>query len=294
MITFRTAFLALPLLLYLGAALFFQGHFLLGKKGWNIWGQKTLQFGMGIHILALLLHFLMSSGSPFSNMLFVISLPIVALLVVNQLVEHFTRFRHLSLLVAPLAFFGLLYPVLMPVRFAEAESILLHYPWLGIHVVVTLLGNVGFALAFCAAACYLIQARSLKQGRLNRYLPALDMATNATDHFVGAGFFLFTFGLGMGFVWLFGAPGEYLGARDTKIWMALPTWLSYAAYLYLRGVSGRHSSRLKWLVIAGFLLALANLLAVRHNFEEAPNAFSPPANQLISSKSSLHTGSPAS
>lgn len=284
--TLQTAILFLPLFLYLAASLLFQGHFLLGKNGWNFWGRKTLQLGMGIHVLALLLHFLVSSSSPFSNMLFVISLPILALLVVNQLVENYTSFRHLSLLAAPLAFFGLLYPVLMPLRFAEAESLLLHYPWLGIHVIVTLLGNVGFALASCAAVSYLIQARSLKQGRLNRYLPALDTATSATDHFVGAGFFLFTLGLGMGVVWLFGAPGEYLGARDTKIWMALPTWLSYASYLFLRGVSGRHGSRLKWLVIAGFLLALANQLAVRHDFEVTPEASVSPGHQLVWSKSS--------
>ena len=63
--TFRTAILFLPLMLYLAASLFFQGHFLLGKNGWNFWGRKTLQLGMGIHVLALLLHFLVSSSSPF-------------------------------------------------------------------------------------------------------------------------------------------------------------------------------------------------------------------------------------
>ena len=34
------------------------------------------------------------------------------------------------------------------------------------------------------------------------------------------------------------------------------------------GFAGQRGSRLKWLVIAGFLLALANLLGVRHDFEE--------------------------
>ena len=142
------------------------------------------------------------------------------------------------------------------------------YPWLGVHVGISLLGLAGFALSFCAALCYLIQARLLKRGRLNSHLPALDTAAAATFQFAAAGFIVFTLGLGMGVIWLFGAPGEYLGLQDAKIWMALPTWLLFAAYLYLRGVRGSHGSRLKWLVILGFTLALANLVAVRHGFDE--------------------------
>jgi hypothetical protein len=76
----------------------------------------------------------------------------------------------------------------------------------------------------------------------------------------------------MGVIWLFSAPGEYLGARDVKIWMAVPTWLTYAGYLYLRGIRHQQGSRLTWLVIAGFVLAVANLLGVRHDFVDSPTA----------------------
>ena len=48
---------------------------------------------------------------------------------------------------------------IVPVEFAEAESLLLHYPWLGVHVALTLVGHVGFTLAFCGAVIYLWQAR---------------------------------------------------------------------------------------------------------------------------------------
>ena len=157
---------------------------------------------------------------------------------------------------APRLSLGLLYPLLLPIRFAEAESILVEYPFLGIHVVLTLLGHVGFALAFCSAVGYLVQHQALKKGRLNRYLPALDTAAAATFRFAGGGFSLFTLGLGMGVIWLFGAPGEHLAGGDTKIWLALPTWFVFGIYLYLRGIGRRHGRRLKWLVIAGFVLGL--------------------------------------
>ena len=262
--------LAVSLVCYLGAALFFQGAFLLQRPALEGWGRWLLVGGMGVHAAGIGLHLAISRLSPLTNMLTVISLFVIGFLLAGLLLERCTRVRHLGLLLAPLAFLGLLYPVLMPVEFEQAESLLLHYPWLGVHVALTLVGHVGFALAFCGAVIYLWQARFLKQGRLNRYLPALDTASSAVFGSVGAGFFFFTLGLLMGVVWLYGAPGEFLTGRDTKIWMAVPAWVIYAAYLYLRGVRGLYGSRLKWMVIAGFALVLVNLLGVRHDFEGAP------------------------
>jgi len=259
--------LGTALLFYFSATLLFQGHFMLRKSRWDAWGHWLLLIGLGVHAVGMLMHFLFSGQSPLSSMLVMVSLLTVFLLVATVLTERYTSIRHLGLLAAPLAFFGLLYALLLPMRFEQAEFVLFQYPWLGVHVGLSLLGYIGFALAFCAAAVYLVQSRALKQGRLNRYLPSLNAAASATYHFAGIGFSLFTLGLGMGFIWLFGAPGEYLGGRDTKIWMSVPTWLVYAAYLYRRGISGQHGSRLKWLVIAGFILAVVNLLGVRHGFE---------------------------
>ena len=137
------------------------------------------------------------------------------------------------------------------------------------------LGHIGFALSFCAAIASLIQHQALKKGRLNRYLPPLDTAAEGTFRFAGGGFSLFTLGLGMGVIWLFGAPGEHLAGEDTKIWLAMPTWLVFAVYLYLRGISQRHGRRLKWLVVAGFLLGLINLVGVRHDFDEQVGSTQP-------------------
>ena len=275
MTTECAAIIAVSLALYLSASLFFQGQIFLGRRSWIGLGRKTLRVGVGVHALGLVIHFAVSGTSPFTDMLLIISLFVVAVVLANEMIERFTEFRSLGFIVAPLAFFGLLYPVLMPIRFEEAESILLRYPWLGVHVGTTLLGIVGFALSFTAAVIVMVQSRMLKRGRLNPWLPALDTAANATDRFAGAGFFVFTIGLVMGVIWFFGAPGEFLGSGDLKILLTLPTWVVFAAYLYLRGVTGRQESRLKWLVIAGFFLALVNLLAVRHDFDAVTPAMAP-------------------
>jgi ABC-type transport system involved in cytochrome c biogenesis permease subunit len=264
--------LGLTLLLYLAAALLFQRQFLLRRDHGDRWGHRLLLAGLILHSVGLGFHFALSGRTPMSSMLIVVSLITVALLAAVLLLERFTGARHLSLVAAPLAFLALLYALVMPVRFDASESLLLRYPWLGIHVLLTLVGDICFAVAFCGALAYVVQGRSLKRGRLNRYLPPLDASAATTWRFAAAGFSLYTLGLVMGVVWLYGAPGEYLRPRDAKILMALPTWAVFAAYLYRRGVNRQHGSRLKWLVIAGFLLALANLLVVRHQFTPQPSA----------------------
>lgn len=270
--------LGLCLCLYVTSTGILQASYLLKRPRLEGWGRRALAMGVAINAGGLLLHLAFSHQHPFANMLSVISVLVIAFLAAGLLAEQWTSTRHLSLVLAPMASLGLLYPILMPIRFEDAESILVQYPWLGVHVLVALLGHVGFALAFCAAVCYLIQSRCLKRGRLNRYLPPLDMAGTATLYAAGIGFSSFTLGLAMGVVWLFGAPGELLGKGDLKIWMAVPPWLLFAAYLYLRGLRGRQGSRLKWLVVVGFLLGIANLLGVRHQFEEPPALpASPPA-----------------
>ena len=269
--------LGLSLTCYLVAAVLFQVHFLRHKTGFETWGRRILLVGLATHALGMGLHMLLSGQSPFAHRLTVLSLGILGLLSVGQVVERFARVRHLNLLLAPMAFLGLLYALVLPVRLDGAHGVLFKYPWLGVHVSLVVLGQIGFAIAFCTANIYLIQARNLKQGRLSHYLPALDTAANTTFYSVGIGFFFFTIGLLMGVIWLFGSPGEYLGPKDSKIWMALPAWAVFALYLYLRGVAGQFGSRLKWLVVAGFLLVLANLLAVPHDFRDTAQSADRPA-----------------
>ena len=166
--------LGLSLVLYLAATLLFQGSFLLRKTGWESLGRRALLVGVSVHVFGMVLHATLSGQSPFSSLLVIISWLIIALLGGALLAEHYTRVRYLSLLAAPLAFLALLYPMLMPVELANRDHVLVQYPWLGVHVVLSLLGYVGFARAFCTAAAYLLQQRALKRGRLNHYLPALE------------------------------------------------------------------------------------------------------------------------
>ena len=266
MTTSCLVFLGISLALYCLASLLLQGRLWWGHASWETWGHRSLIAGVVINTAGIGLHVYFSGQSPLTHMTSVISLIVVAFLIAGLAIERRTSVRNLTLFLAPIAFLGLLYPLLMPVRFEDAGSMLVRYPWLGVHVFVPLLGHVGFALSFLGAGVYLLQRRALKRGRLNHYLPALDSASRVTFYGAGGGFFFFTIGLGMGMIWLFGAPGEFLGRADPKIILAIPTWVGFALYLYARGVRGMHGSKLKWIVIAAFTVAILNYVLVPHQF----------------------------
>lgn len=269
--------LTISLGLYLAAALLFQAHLLFQRTRLGRWARRILATGLTIHACGMALHIAFSGSWAVIHVPVVTSLLTIALLAGALLAERFLGIQHLLVVASPLGFVALLYALLMPLRFQDAEYLLIRYPWVGIHVALSLLGYAGFAVAFCGAVAYLAQHRALKQGRLNRYLPSLNAAADLTFHFAAFGFWLFSIGLVMGLIWMFGAPGDYVELRDAKIWAALPIWVIFAVYLYRRAVARQHGRRLKWLVIAGFLLALANLLGVRHQFRTSAAAATVPA-----------------
>ena len=260
--------LTTSLCLYFAASILLHVSFVISKSRWREYGLHLILAGLLIQIFGMFLHAILSNSSPFSNMLVIVSWLVIIIITIALLVERFTKLRYLVFMVTPLAFVALLYPLLMPVEFRESEIILLRFPWLGAHVVLTLVGYVGQALAFCTATTYILQKNKLKQGSLNQYLPALDTASKATFYFASAGFFCFTLGLSMGIICYFDAPGEFLHGQDLKIWMALPTWMLFGLYLYRRGIRRDHGSKLKWLIILGFLTAITNLVAIRHDYDE--------------------------
>lgn len=258
--------LTTSLSLYFIASVLLHISFVIRRNRWREYGRYLIITGLTIQIFGMFLHALLSSSSPFSNMLVIVSWLVIVILTTALLAEKFTEIRYLIFLVTPLGFVALLYPLLLPVEFKESEMILLRFPWLGAHVTLILFGYVGQALAFCTAITYILQKNKLKRGTLNQYLPALDTAAKATFYFASAGFFCFSLGLSMGLIWYFDAPGEFLHGRDLKIWMAIPTWVLFGIYLYRRGIHHDHSGNLKWLIIIGFLSAMINLVGIRHDY----------------------------
>src|SRR5919199_2614135 len=122
------------------------------------------------------------------------------------------RIEALGSFIVPLAFLaaasaGL--PVITPVRLPLAVQ----QVWLGLHVVLALLGYAALTLMFCAGVIYLIQERQLKSkrpGAWDHYLPSLTLLDELNAKALLLGFPLLTQGIITGSVLAKYMYGSYL------------------------------------------------------------------------------------
>jgi len=257
--------LGLSLVGYLAASVLYQGHLLVGKRTWGNWGRQVLLAAAGLHMLGLIGHRLFAHTGLLANRLLVVSLFALFALAVGLGVEWRFRIPLLNAFLAPVVFLAVLYALIMPLEF-PVEPLLLHYPWLGVHVVISLLGFAGFALAFCMALLYLWQDHQLRARRFRQLLPSLDLADRGVYYLVGLGFPLLTLEIAMGFLWMVRGSGQDLRLTDPKILATSVTWIVYAIYLYLYRVVGWRGRKPHFLIILGFALVLLTFLATRHQF----------------------------
>lgn len=133
---------------------------------------------------------------------------------------------------------------------------------LPVHVMVNLLGEAAFTLAFAAAVAYLVQENQLKRKRLGglfRRLPPLDALDKAVHRFLLAGFPLLTVGILTGTIWArrIEAGGSAELARFAFSYL---TWILFALVLVLRAVAGWRGRRAAYGTIAGFGFAVLVLV----------------------------------
>src|SRR5437867_2029444 len=95
--------------------------------------------------------------------------------------------------------------------------------WLPVHVVLSVLGDAVFALAFSASLLYLVQERRLKARRAPaalRYLPSLETLDRVNYRCLVWGLVLLTLGIVSGIVWAHTAWGGFWSS-DPKLLLSL-------------------------------------------------------------------------
>ena len=125
---------------------------------------------------------------------------------------------------------------------------------LWVHVTLSMLGTVGFAVAFVAGVMYLIQDGLLKSKRFNvlySKLPALDFLDDLNQQSIVLGFPLLTLGIITGAISAEFARGSYVNWNPEQTW-ALVTWLFYFVVLVGRLTVGWRAKRAAYLTIIGF------------------------------------------
>ncbi len=167
----------------------------------------------------------------------------------------------LGAFILPLAFLSLVSATLAPV---EASGIAPVFQTVWVHVTLSILGTIGFAIAFVAGLMYLMQERLLKSKQfnvLNFKLPPLDFLDTLNQRSILFGFPLLTLGILTGAVSAQLTVGSYLSWNPEQVW-ALITWVFYFAVLMGRVTVGWRAKRAAYLTIVGFAGVILTFIGI--------------------------------
>jgi cytochrome c-type biogenesis protein CcsB len=243
----------LILLAYLLASLMFWLHLSLRQHWLFQVACGLLISGFGLHTG--LLGFLLYTQRVLVRDNIAASMALLSWAIVAVYVMALWRYRIAALgsFVVPLAFVAAAYagvPVMVETPLLPA----LHYLWLGLHVVLALLGYAALTLTFCAGVMYLMQERQLKSkrpGGLYHRLPSLRLLDEVNARALVLGFPLLTQGIITGSVWAKYMYGSYLHWNLTSLPILL-TWLMYGFLLGGRRTFGWQGKKAAVAAVGGF------------------------------------------
>lgn len=195
-------------------------------------------------------------GPSLSSLAFLVGLLVLATLWLTR--EPSFVLVALPLVVAPLAV-----AVLGEAAPAAAAPAALG-PWFDLHVAASLLGLALLAVAFVAAALYVLQHRALKQRRFGvifQFFPPLEQLDRLNHLALLAGFPALTVGILLA-VGVAGRAGEGLGVSPAHLGWGLASWAVLGGVAVLRFLGRLRGRRAALASIAGFLLIAAAYLVL--------------------------------
>jgi ABC-type uncharacterized transport system permease subunit len=245
--------------LYLTATGFFVAYLTGRAPGALAWGPRLVAGGAALHATHVVVASLVLNVCPVRGIHFFLSVVSMLSCVAYLAARVRWKLDVVGAFVAPLS---LTFLLASRVVAASPPSAAVHGAILPIHVLVNLLGEALFTLAFAAAVVYLLAERRLKQKRLGgvfERLPPLDALDRAEHGFLLAGFPLLTVGILTGTLW----AHRVEGGSVSDVWRAAfgyATWALFAAVLLLRAAAGWRGRRAAYGTIAGFGFAVIVLV----------------------------------
>jgi cytochrome c-type biogenesis protein CcsB len=183
------------------------------------------------------------------------------IILVFLIVEFRHRIHVLGSFMVPVALVSLVSAAVLPETVPTLQPVL---KTLWVHVTLSMLGAVGFTVAFVAGLMYLIQDRLLKSKQFNvlySKLPALDFLDHLNQQSIVLGFPLLTLGIVTGAISADIARGSYVSWNPEQTW-ALVTWLFYFIVLLGRLTIGWRAKRAAYLTVIGFACVILTLVGV--------------------------------
>ena len=255
------AFFIATLALYLAGTVLFLTYLLRRSETLSRVSLTVTGIGFLAHTVALVSHMATIGHAPLTSFHEALSFFSWALVAVFLWVEFRHQIHVLGSFILPLALVSLLSAAALPKQIPTLGPVL-KTVW--VHVTLSMLGTVGFAVAFVAGIMYLIQDGLLKSKRFNvlyAKLPPLDFLDRLNQQSIVLGFPLLTLGIITGAISAEFARGTYLSWNPEQVW-ALVTWIFYFAVLLGRLTVGWRAKRAAYLTIIGFAGVVLTLVGV--------------------------------
>ena len=249
------------MVLYFVATVSFLAYLLRRSEALSNVSLAITAAGFISHTIGLVIRMVdVSSSAPpsFSDALSFFSWMIVLVFVV---VEYRHRIYVLGSFMVPLALVSLVSSAALPETVPTLQPV---FKTLWFHVTLSMLGTVGFTVAFVAGVMYLIQDRLLKSKQFNvlySKLPALDFLDHLNQQSIVLGFPLLTLGIVTGAISAEFARGSYVSWNPEQTW-ALVTWVFYFVVLLGRLTIGWRAKRAAYLTVIGFACVILTLVGV--------------------------------
>lgn len=237
--------------LYLVGTISFLAYLLRRSEALSHVSLGVTALGFLFHTLALASRMMTSGHVPLTSFHEAMTFFSWALVLVLLIVELRHRIHVLGSFILPLALLSLLWASALP---KEVPSLQPGVGTVWVHVTLSMLGTVGFAVAFVAGIMYLIQDRLLKSKRFNvlyAKLPPLDYLDHLNQQSIVFGFPLLTLGIIAGAISGEYARGAFLNWNPEQTG-ALVTWVFYFVVLVGRITVGWRAKRAAYLTIIGF------------------------------------------
>ncbi|MBI3603208.1 MAG: cytochrome c biogenesis protein CcsA [Nitrospirae bacterium] len=254
-------FFMATMVLYLVGTAFFLAYLLRRSEALSKVSLIVTGIGFLAHTIALLTKMMGADHAPLTSVHEAMSFFSWALVLVFLIVEVRHRIPVLGSFILPLALISLISAAALPKEVPTLEPVL-KTVWL--HVTLSVLGTVGFAVAFVAGLMYLIQDGLLKSKRFNvlyAKLPPLDFLDRLNQQSIVMGFPLLTLGIIAGALSAEFARGSYLNWNPEQLW-ALVTWVFYFVVLLGRLTVGWRAKRAAYLTIIGFAGVILTFIGV--------------------------------
>jgi cytochrome c-type biogenesis protein CcsB len=251
----------ITMVLYFAATVSFLAYLLRRSEALSKVSLGITALGFLSHTIALATGMVETSSSSTPSFHAALSFFSWMLILVFLVVEFRHRIHVLGSFMVPLALVSLGSAAALPETVPTLQPV---FKTLWFHVTLSMLGTVGFAVAFVAGVMYLIQDRLLKSKRFNvlySKLPALDFLDHLNQQSIVLGFPLLTLGIVTGAISAEFARGSYVTWNPEQTW-ALVTWLFYFVVLLGRLTVGWRAKRAAYLTVIGFACVILTLVGV--------------------------------